>query len=98
MAALTAAELRQVIKGTPTYNEGLQGQQSFKCHLRTYDLYCGINGLHNAQQRKLILLYSLRGASSDRAQHMLSVANDENVSYPDFLEQLQSIFLPTSEH
>ena len=97
MAALSPSDLRMILKGVPVYSEQSTASVSFRTHLRTFRLYASLNGLVNEDQLKGVLLYSLRGRSSDRAQHLISVAVDPDTSFEAFIQALGQVFMPESE-
>ena len=97
MAELNATDLRNLLRGIPTFNEQSGTSGSFRTHMRTYSLYAALNGLEHQRQKKIVLMYSLRGRSSDRAQHLLTAAGSNEVTYDEFVVMLRSIFQPESE-
>ena len=56
-----------------------------------------MNGLADQSQLKGVLLYSLRGRSSDRAQHFMPQAINEAVDLEAFITSLGGGFMPESE-
>ena len=61
MAELSATDLRNLLRGIPTFNEQSGTNGSFRTHMRTFALYAALNGLEHQRQKKIVLMYSLRG-------------------------------------
>ena len=92
-----ASNLKSAVKNLPTYDEEKDG--SFRNHMYTLRRWMVINDISDNQEKKLALIYSIRGKSAERVLHLDSGSSTwtTNADYKDYEEQVLQVFHPKVE-
>ena len=98
MPELPLNELRSAFRSLPLFNEANPGD-NFRSHLRLIKIFFVMAGLDVDSQKKLALIYSIRGRSANRVNSLQPGSTEYNnaQSYQEFEDKVKNIFMPHSE-